>query len=129
MERYSDAETLRLEVLKKCDLYISRWMADTGDPDNFLQPLFHPENVSNGTRYNNPAVNEKMALAQGMVHPGKRAQLYHEIQQLIVDDAPWIFLIHPQWAVAARKGLLGLNMSCLGLIKLEDILIDKQTNQ
>ena len=129
VDRYTHAETLRLEVLKKCDLYISRWMADTGDPDNFLQPLFHPENVSNGTRYNNPAVNEKMALAQGMVHPGKRAQLYHEIQQLIVDDAPWIFLIHPQWAVAARKGLLGLNMSCLGLIKLEDILIDKQTNQ
>ncbi len=126
IERYYHAEMLRLENLQKCDMYISRWMADTGDPDNILQPLFHPENVSNGTRYNNEVVNEKMALAQGMVHPGKREQLYQEIQQIIVDDAPWIFLLHPQLAIAARQGLLGLNMSCLGLIKMEDILIDKR---
>jgi ABC-type transport system substrate-binding protein len=126
VERYYHADMLKLENLEKCDLYISRWMADTGDPDNFLRPLFHPENVSNGTRYNNQRVNEKMEIAQGMVHPGKRAELYQEIQKLIVDDAPWIFLIHPQWAVAGRQGLLGLNMGCLGLIKLEDILIDKR---
>jgi len=102
-------------------------MADTGDPDNFLQPLFDPDNYSNGTRYNNPTVNEKMKLASGMVHPGKRAQLYKEIQKIIADDAPWIFLAHPQWATAGRQGLLGLNMGCLGLIKMENILIDRRS--
>jgi ABC-type transport system substrate-binding protein len=110
VERYSHADTLRPDILQKCDMYISRWMADTGDPDNFLRPLFSPDSVSNGTRYNNPVVNEKLDLAQGMVHPGKRAECYHEIQKLIVDDAPWIFLLHPQWAIASRQGLSGLNM-------------------
>lgn len=129
IERYSHAEYLRPEVLRKCDIYISRWMGDTGDPDNFVQPLFHPENMSNGTGYNNPAVNEKMKLAQGMVNPRKRAELYHEIQQIIVDDAPWIFLFHPKIAAASRGGLIGLNISSLGIIKLEDILIDKHKAQ
>ena len=127
VELYSHADMLKLENLAKCDLYISRWMADTGDPDNFLQPLFDPDNYSNGTRYNNPTVNEKMKLASGMVHPGKRAQLYKEIQKIIADDAPWIFLAHPQWATAGRQGLLGLNMGCLGLIKMENILIDRRS--
>ena len=61
-----------------------------------------------------------------MVHPGKRAECYHEIQRLIVDDAPWIFLLHPQWAIASRQGLSGLNMGNRGLIKLDDIMIDQQ---
>ena len=39
--------------------------------------------------------------------PARRLQLYHEIERLVVEDAPWIFLIHLNTETACQPWLKG----------------------
>ncbi|WP_242847823.1 ABC transporter substrate-binding protein [Fervidicella metallireducens] len=113
------------ESISKCDIFISGWVADTGDADNYLEPLFNPDNYTNFTGYNNPEVLELMKQAREMLNPEKRLELYKRIQNIIVDDAPWLFLHHPQSGVISRDGIAGVRMNSLGKIKYDDIFIEK----
>lgn len=112
-------------IREKCDVYIGRWIADTGDPDNYLQPLFTPELSTNRSSYKNEAVSRKMALANKIINPQKRAEAYREIQRIIFEDAPWIFLYHPNIAFAYHSHIAGVKFNPLGLIKYEDIIVDQ----
>lgn len=113
------------DKISQCDLYIGRWIADTGDPDNFLQPLFNPNNETDFTRYNNPEVSDLMEKAKQIVNPEKRIKMYEKIQKIIVQDVPWIFIYHPQIGYTSQDGILGVRLSTLSILKYEDIIIEK----
>src|SRR5665811_682495 len=53
------------------DLFISRWIADTGDPDNFLQPNFNKANYTDFSGYSNEPVLEMMNAAKEILNPLK----------------------------------------------------------
>lgn len=115
-------EYLKPQTIAKCHIFISGWIADTGDPDNYLEPLFNIDNVTNFSGYDNKKVVRLMKEAREMINPQKRLEIYKEIQKIIVDDAPWIFLYHPQSGVAYQKDIIGLKLSTLGKIKLDEII-------
>ena len=76
--------------------YLS-WWADYPDPENFLFPLFHSSNFGAGgnrTRYSNPAVDSMIEKGQNTLNIEKRSLLYEKAEELIVADAPWVFLWH-----------------------------------
>ena len=106
------------------DLFISRWIADTGDPDNFLQPNFNETNYTDFTGYNNAEVLGMMNSAKEILNPHKRIKVYEDIQNKIVNHSPWIFLYHPQVAVATNEGVLGARLNPLGIVRFEDIIIE-----
>jgi len=110
-------------AIKTCDAFLSRWIADTGDLDNFLQPIFNYENVTNFVRYNSEEVMELLDKARKIINPDKRKEVYKEIQNIIVTDAPWAFIYHPQKAFAHKKNLLGLRQSVTGAYRYDDIII------
>lgn len=112
------------ETIPSCDLFISRWIADTGDPDNFLLPNFNPSNFTDFTGYKNEDVLQMMDTAKAIINPLKRSKVYEDIQKQIIDDSPWIFLYHPQMAVATNSGVLGARLNPLGMIRFEDIVIE-----
>lgn len=116
---------LNPEIIKKCDLFVSRWIADTGDPDNFLQPLFNPATITDFTRYDNSKVTHMMNDAKGVINPVKRMDIYKDIQRKIANNIPWIFLYHPQMGHIAREGIIGTKQSPLGLMRYEDIIMEK----
>jgi ABC-type transport system substrate-binding protein len=122
--RVTAAQYLNPECIHKCDIYISRWIGDTGDPDNFLQPLFSSESKTNFSNYKNDAVTQNMNKAKEIINPEKRVEMYRKIQQTIVDDAPWIFLYHPQTGIAYKNSIAGIRLSQLGLLKYEDIIVE-----
>ena len=66
-----------------------------------------------------------MALANKIINPQKRAEAYREIQRIIFEDAPWIFLYHPNIAFAYHSHIAGVKFNPLGLIKYEDIIVDQ----
>lgn len=115
---------LTKENISKCHIFIARWIADTGDPDNFLQPIFNYNNQTNYTRYNNPKVIELMDEAKRIINPNKKVELYKEIQRLIVEDCPWAPIFHPKTALVTRRGIVGARISPLGIINYENILIE-----
>jgi ABC-type transport system substrate-binding protein len=115
---------LNPQTIKNCDLFVSRWIADTGDPDNFLQPLFNPATVTDFTRYDNEEVTNMLNEAKGIVNPQKRMEMYKTIQKKIVEDIPWIFLYHPQVGCISREGVMGISLSTLGLLRFDDIIVE-----
>lgn len=119
------ADYAKQESIRKCDAFIYGWVADTGDPDNFLEPLFVPGNLTNFTCYENEEVLELMNRAREVVNPSKRVEMYKQIQRIIVEDAPWIFLYHPQQGFVAREGIMGVRLSPLGKIKYDEIIVEK----
>jgi ABC-type transport system substrate-binding protein/methyl-accepting chemotaxis protein len=124
INKVSPEKYLKPESISKCDLFLSGWIADTGDPDNYLEPLFAPSSYTNFTGYRNDNVVELMKKAKTVVNPEKRIEIYKEIQNIIIEDAPWIFLHHPQSGVVTRDGIIGVRMNSLGLIKFDDIVIE-----
>lgn len=124
VSKVSPRDYLRPETIAKCHIFIGRWIADTGDPDNYLQPLFNYNNQTNFTRYNNPRVMELMNRAKEIINPNKKMEVYKDIQKIIVDDCPWIFIYHPKIALASKEGIVGARMSPLGIINYENILIE-----
>lgn len=70
---------------------------DYPDPDNFLHSLFHSGNIGpagNYSRYANPRVDELLDRARFEIDSKTRVALYQQAEQLIVDDAPWVFVFH-----------------------------------
>ncbi|WP_411680878.1 ABC transporter substrate-binding protein [Clostridium thailandense] len=124
LEKISSDKYLNPESINRGDLFLSRWISDTGDMDNFLQPMFNPDNVTDFTGYNNKAVTEMMNKAKEVINPQKRIEMYKDIQKKIVDDAPWIFLYHPQVGYVSRKGIIGVRVSPLGIVRYEDIIME-----
>ncbi|KUO73459.1 MAG: chemotaxis protein [Clostridia bacterium BRH_c25] len=122
--RVKSSQYLNPECIEQCDIYVSRWIGDTGDPDNFLQPLFNSESMTNFSSYKNEFVTMNMNKAKEIVNPEKRTEMYKSIQHTIVDDAPWIFLYHPQSGIAFKNNIAGIRLSQLGLLKYEDIILE-----
>ncbi|HWR37932.1 MAG TPA: ABC transporter substrate-binding protein [Patescibacteria group bacterium] len=114
------------ESIAGCDLFVGRWIADTGDPDNFLQPIVGQGLKTNRTHYVNPIVDEKLERAKKIINPAKRNSIYQEAQKIIVDDAPWIFLYHPNMGVASQDTLAGLQMNPLGFFRYENLIIESK---
>jgi ABC-type transport system substrate-binding protein len=121
--RVPSKEYMNPNNISKCDIYIMGWIADTGDPDNYLQPLFNPNNYTNFGGYDNPEVTKLMENAKKIINPEKRMETYKNIQDIIIDDCPWIFLYHPKTAHICKKDIENLKLSSLGKVRYDEIII------
>ncbi|MCX6056442.1 MAG: peptide ABC transporter substrate-binding protein [Chloroflexi bacterium] len=70
------------------------WCADYPDPENFIDVLFHSGSDMNSGNYENKELD--MILEKARIEPeaGKRMELYQQAEQILVQDAPAIFLTH-----------------------------------
>ena len=72
------------------------WNGDYPDAENFLA-LFYGKNVSpgsNDSNYSNPVFDRLYEKALLLPDGAKRNELYHQMVQILVEDAPWIFGVH-----------------------------------
>ncbi len=76
---------------KKYQMFSLGWIADYPDPQNFLDVLLHSESQSNHTNYGNPEVDRLLEEARTERDRGRRFELYNQIEQMILDDAPWVW--------------------------------------
>ena len=70
------------------------WIADYPDPENFLDVLFHSESTNNQSEYTNRQLDRLLELARVEQDEAVRFDLYHQSEEIIVDEAPWIPLWH-----------------------------------
>ena len=82
------------------------WIADYPDPENFLDVLFYSDSSNNHTNYNNPVVDSLLEQARIETDGAKRFKIYNEVEQTILDDAPWI----PLWYSGERYLLIKPNV-------------------
>ena len=74
------------------------WIADYPDPENFLDILFYSDSSNNHTNYSNPEVDALLEKARVETDETLRFSIYNEVEQTILDDAPWI----PLWYSGER---------------------------
>ena len=82
------------------------WIADYPDPENFLDILFYSDSSNNHTNYSNPEVDALLEKARVERDETLRFSIYNKVEQMILDDAPWI----PLWYSGERYLLVKPNV-------------------
>ncbi|MBE3038151.1 MAG: peptide ABC transporter substrate-binding protein [Chloroflexi bacterium] len=75
-------------------LFSGGWCADYPDPENFADVLFNTSAQQNIGNYSNPALDAVLGQARLEQDVTKRIQLYQQAEQIIVQDAPALFIMH-----------------------------------
>jgi oligopeptide transport system substrate-binding protein len=70
------------------------WCADYPDPENFADVLFHSGSDMNSGGYSNPQLDALLEQARVERDVNTRMNMYHQAEQMIVDDAPVLFTTH-----------------------------------
>lgn len=95
-------------------MYLLGWGTVTVDADYGLYSLFHssqwPPGPFNRGYYKSDAVDKQLDEARASADPDARKKVYAEAQQLIWDDAPWLFLHSESQITGIRKAVKGMQV-------------------
>ena len=86
---------------------LTDWYQDFPDPSDFIGPLYtNPiEGGANANFYENPEVNALYEQSNSELDPVKRIEMFVQMQDIIMGDAPSAILYQPVW-----NGLYGKNV-------------------
>jgi oligopeptide transport system substrate-binding protein len=117
------------EMLERGNLPMFRlaWYADVPDPDNVLSPLLHSTSPTNRTFYRNPQVDQLLEQARKEFDDVQRIALYHEVERLVMDDAPWITQQYFDQEYLYQPYVQGVEVNLLGrrIIPMRKIWLKK----
>jgi len=94
-------------------LYVLGWGTVTGDADYGLFSLFHsgewPKKGMAASFYKNEKADQLLEGGRKTANPEQRKKLYKEAMEIIMDDAPWLFL-------HSEVQITGVNAKVKGLV-------------
>ncbi|HLH31940.1 MAG TPA: ABC transporter substrate-binding protein [Terriglobia bacterium] len=93
--------------------YSLRWVGANTDPDIFNLVFYSksvPPNGANRGHYSNPRVDQLIEFARRETDMDKRKMAYAEIQQIVVDDLPYINLFYLDVIAVANKRVRGVTL-------------------
>ena len=111
----------------KADMAEMAWM--TNDPDTLpflaLRTEAWPENGGfNSGYYSNPEVDRLLAQARTSSDRSERADLYRQVQEIVYDDAPWVFVANWQQNAVAVSDLKNFRLQPSFLLQLGQVSFD-----
>jgi oligopeptide transport system substrate-binding protein len=83
------------------------WCADYPDPENFADVLFHSGAEMNSGNYSNSELDQILEDARVEPDVSRRMELYQQAEEIIVQDAPALFLTHSISYVLVKPYLKG----------------------
>jgi ABC-type transport system substrate-binding protein len=106
------------------------WVVTIPDPVDMLGTQFDGRAITNTTTmnyafYNNPEVNRLLDLAAAELDLPKRFALYQQAEELIVRDAPWAFLGHPNLYALRQPWLKGPLLEPLWWYRFDRVWIER----
>lgn len=110
------------------DMFILGWVTVTGDADYGLYALFHSDmfgDAGNRTFYGNKKVDELLELGRTSTDLKKREAAYHEVQEIINDEAPWVFTWGGESLSATSKKVKGFKQHPAGHHVLKGVTLEK----
>jgi peptide/nickel transport system substrate-binding protein len=78
------------------------------DPDGLLSILVKTKGTANTSGYSNPQVDDLLSKAAALYDREQRRPLYQQIQQIVVDDAPFVYLWQPAFFFGVAKKVEGV---------------------
>jgi peptide/nickel transport system substrate-binding protein len=109
----------------KLALWRTSWIGDYPDPENFLA-LFYSQNYSpkgpNTTHINRHDLDSLYLLALSpRLAPARRYALYNQMERIVLNDAPWIFLYYNIHQRLAQPSVIGLRPEGIDRLILETV--------
>ena len=98
----------------KASMFRLGWHSDIPDPDNFFFPLLLGQNKTNRTFYHNPQMDRLLEQARRETNYLQRIALYREIEQLALQEAPWITQHHQMFEGLYQPYVQGIEINALG---------------
>lgn len=94
------------------------WKADYPHADSFLYSLYHSSQIgnSNFSGYNNPQVNKILESSRAATNEKERNALLRKAEQIVVDDAPCLWLFQKKAAKLLGKDVDSLTIDAMEMI-------------
>ncbi len=117
-------KSLLLEQTAKSQAVFFRgsWIADYPDAENYLS-VFYGKNPAppNYTRYNNPAFDQLYELAMQEENDSLRYELYQQMDNLIISDAPIVPLWYDQAIHLVKPNVLNFFPTSINMLELRKV--------
>ncbi|EPX87100.1 ABC transporter substrate-binding protein [Salipiger mucosus] len=108
----------------KADMAEMAWM--TNDPDTLpylalRTDAFPSEGGFNSGYYSNPEVDELLEEARVATDQERRAELYKEMQTIVQEDAPWVFVANWKQNAVTNERVGGFELQPSFFLLLDDV--------
>lgn len=99
------------DVNKQPTFFAWNWGGRTGAADSNLRDMYYSKNKPpagmNGTFYSNPQVDQLLDQGKAEPDPAKQAAIYKQIQKLLLQDQPMVWLVYQNTYYYYNKDLNG----------------------
>lgn len=95
------------KVAKELQMFVDETLAWIDDPNYSMSLTLEGGVFGNYADYNNARVDEIITDGWLEQDAAARQAMFEEAQQLIVDEAPWVFLAQPDFKIAMRDTVEG----------------------
>jgi peptide/nickel transport system substrate-binding protein len=115
-----DPGTLRsLRDKQQLAMFRASWIADYPDPENYFA-LFYGKNASppNYFKFKHDTFDALYERALRSIDEKERNDLYVQMDQILVDEAPVIFLFYDQSALFAQQNIKGVKLNPMNNLDL-----------
>lgn len=110
------------------DLFTYSWNNSTGDPDNALFPLLHTDYIGidgNRSFLSDDELDELLEEGRREIDDEARGQIYTEAQELVVEEAPMIFVRFGENISASIDGVNDVVLTQNGLYDFSNTTIEQ----
>jgi oligopeptide transport system substrate-binding protein len=107
------------------EMFVTGWIADYPDPQNFLDVLFHTGAEYNTGNYSNPNVDA--LLDQAAVEPNEttRFTLYQRAEQMLVDEATCLPLWFGKTYLLVKPYVKNYKLDVQGIPTLSEVYLEE----
>ncbi len=110
------------------EMFILGWSTPTLDADYAMYALFHSSNVGapgNRSFFRNDEVDELLDLGRQESDPDLRAQYYREAQEMLVEQAPMLYLLHIEDLTGVNNSVQNFYLTPARIFMLQDVYIEE----
>ncbi|RYX98720.1 hypothetical protein EON78_04885, partial [bacterium] len=99
-------------VSGRADLYHFSWKGKYEDLDKYLTPMFDSGYIgsTNISSFNDKEIDSMLSRARHIPEDEYRNKIYNEVDQKIVEKAPWVFLYQPVRYVRVMPYVYGVKI-------------------
>ncbi len=99
-------------VSGRADLYHFSWKAKYEDLDKYLTPMFDSAYIgsSNITAFNDKEIDSMLSRARHIPEDEFRNKIYNQVDQKIIEKAPWVFLYQPVRYIRVMPYVYGVKL-------------------
>jgi peptide/nickel transport system substrate-binding protein len=108
----------------KVNFFRGSWLADYPDAENYFA-VFYSKNSSppNYTKFNNADYDRLYENALAENDDAKRYEIYHQMERIIIEEAPVVPLFYDEVLRFSQKNIEGLEPNALNLLDLKRVKI------